>query len=203
MKFFFRCFQLALQHKVEHHKRIIWKSCWLKQDKPNQYSFLTASRDKSIALWNFSKISDFNFDWLAKITNENEIEATNELIVKPELNCKHTFSSGVTALDVVNVIIDGSEKYHLVSAGLETGLILLLKLQETDSKVNKCEFETIKKLDEFNSHVLDVNCVKFSSREFVVKERASEERDDYENCLWLTTASNDHIVKLFKIKMMN
>ncbi|XP_075264217.1 elongator complex protein 2-like [Convolutriloba macropyga] len=177
-----RSYHLSLQHKVEHHKRIIWKGSWLLSDD-NSYLFLTGSRDKSIILWECSKMPNASSNWLTEVLNE---VPNSTLVSEPESKASQTFKSGVTALDVVK--IQSSERsLHLVCAGLENGLLYLMKL-------SNCSFEIVTVFDSFDSHVMDVNCVKFNVNCFEI----NLECDDI---LWLTTASNDHIVKLFKIKV--
>ena len=172
---------MSLQHKVEHHKRIIWKGSWLLSDD-DSYLFLTGSRDKSIILWECSKMPNASSNWLTEVLNE---VPNSTLVSKPESKASQTFKSGVTALDVVK--IQSSERsLHLVCAGLENGLLYLMKL-------SNCSFEIVTVFDSFDSHVMDVNCVKFNVNCFEINL-------DCDDILWLTTASNDYIVKLFKIK---
>ena len=144
-----------------------------------EYKFLTASRDKTVALWNFGKSS-------TAIANPSDSN------VEPELLHSHVMSSGLTAVDVVKTSYsessDLTDSFHLVAVGLENGSISLLKID----KLGK--FSLLHTLDSLSAHVLDVNCLKFSISEFQFAKR-----NDSETLLWLASCSNDCIVKMFKI----
>ena len=141
--------------------------------------FLTASRDKSVALWKLE-------------TEKNSLDNDAETNVQPELLHFHVLSSGLMAVDVVKIChseFSNPEKdFHLVAVGLENGSISLLK-------ISQFKFSPMQILDCSSAHVLDVNTLRFSYPQF----QPTKDNKFANGLLWLASCSNDGIVKLFKI----
>ncbi|CAH8592868.1 unnamed protein product [Heterobilharzia americana] len=168
----------AYPMKGQSHSRIIWTCGWSPDDK----YFFTGSRDSTICCWN------------GTCKTEMDIPVEGFCRLDTYKDCGHP----VTALDVcstVNLQNISTHPSYLMAVGLETGSIILLKLNESGSCERFFRWSVVLNFPRDWCHVVGKRLRRISFS----PEVSSRSKDIRQSIIHLATAGDDGLVRVFKI----